>query len=29
MPMGKYGLVAEILEAVPRREERRVVTREL
>jgi methionine synthase I (cobalamin-dependent)/5,10-methylenetetrahydrofolate reductase len=28
MPMGKYGLVAEILEAVPRREERKVVSRE-
>jgi homocysteine S-methyltransferase len=28
MPMGKYGLVAEILEAVPRHEERRVVSRE-
>jgi len=26
--MGKYGLVAEILEAVPRREERRVASRE-
>ena len=28
MPMGKYGLIAEILDAVPRREERRVVSRE-